>query len=72
MSYDWILYAIVAAFTGWEGIAHYALHNQQGHTLSNRIAWLENHGPPALRYGIRVLVACAVAALGVHLEGLIP
>lgn len=62
---DSILYSIVAAFIAWEGVAHFALHNKSGHTLSNRILAAET------RWGIpiRVLVACACAALGVHLQG---
>jgi hypothetical protein len=62
---DPILYTIIAAFIGWEATAHYALHNQQGHTASNRILTLEK------RFGwpVRVLVALATIALGVHLEG---
>jgi hypothetical protein len=62
---DAILYAIVAAFVAWEAVAHYALHNRSGHTLSNRITWLETRGG----IPVRILVACVVAALGVHLEG---
>jgi len=62
---DIILWAIVALFVVWEVVAHYVLHNVEGHTLSNRIAWLERRGG----WPVRVVVACAVVALGVHLEG---
>lgn len=55
----------MAAFVAWEGVAHYGLHNQSGHTLSNRIKWLEGAGGVP----VRVLVALACLALGVHLEG---
>lgn len=69
MGYDWILYVIVAAFLGWEGTSHYALHNQSGHTLSNRVKWLEHRGPGWAQLAVRALVAAACVALGVHLEG---
>ena len=62
---DAILYAIIAAFVAWEAVAHYVLHNDSGHTLSNRIIWLEGEGG----WPVRVLVAAAVVVLGVHLEG---
>lgn len=64
-SYDWILYAIIAAFLAWEGVAHWILHNRQGHTASNRIEAIEKKwGIPA-----RIVVAAATVALGVHLQG---
>jgi hypothetical protein len=66
MNWDWILYGVVSVFVAWEGIAHYVLHNRDGHTLSNRITWLEGRGG----WPVRVLVAAVVVALGVHLEGL--
>jgi hypothetical protein len=62
---DPILYAIIALFVAWEAAAHYAFHNQQAHTLSNRIAWLERHGGWPVRAG----VGLAVVVLGLHLEG---
>ena len=62
---DTILYLIVAAFTAWELTAHYLLHNRQGHTLSNRIEWLEREGG----WPVRALVAVAVLTLGIHLQG---
>lgn len=62
---DSILYGIVALFVAWEAVAHYVFHNVQGHTLSNRIAWLERHGG----WPVRALVGAATAALGVHLLG---
>lgn len=62
---DAILYGIIAAFIAWEAAAHFAFHNRTGHTLSNRIRLLErDYGWP-----MRALVAAAVVALGVHLEG---
>lgn len=67
--WDWILYAIIAAFIAWEAVAHYLLGNRAGHTLSNRIAWLEDQGSASQQTAVRVVVAAAVAALGVHLEG---
>lgn len=63
--YDWILWCLISAFVAWEAVAHYALRNIEGHTLSNRIAWLETEGG----WPVRVVVACACLALGVHLEG---
>lgn len=62
---DLILYGIVAVFVAWEFVAHFALHNTEGHTLSNRILWLETQGG----WPVRVFVAAVVVALGVHLEG---
>jgi hypothetical protein len=63
---DTILYSIVALFVAWEAAAHFVYHNGSTmHTLSNRIMWLETHGG----WPVRVLVGCAVVALGVHLEG---
>jgi hypothetical protein len=62
---DTILYGLVALFVVWEVAAHYALHNTRGHTLSNRILWLETRGG----WPVRAVVAAAVVALGVHLEG---
>lgn len=62
---DAVLYTIVAAFVVWEAVAHYAFHNARAHTLSNRIAWLEQRGG----WPVRALVAAAVVTLGVHLEG---
>lgn len=62
---DEILYGIVAAFVAWEGIAHFILHNKQGHTASNRILYIEKKGG----IPIRILVAASVIALGIHLEG---
>lgn len=61
---DAILYAIIALFVAWEATAHYLLHNQTGHTLSNRVGWLEQHGG----WPVRVTVGVAVVALGLHLE----
>jgi hypothetical protein len=66
---DSILYAIIAAFIGWESVAHFVLHNVQGHTASNRVTWLEHQGPHWLQLLVRAIVAAAVLALGVHLEG---
>lgn len=63
--YDWVLYLILCAFVGWEAVAHFVLHNAGGHTLSNRIKWLETAGG----WPVRVLVAVACVVLGVHLEG---
>lgn len=68
MNYDPILYAIIALFVAWEGVAHFVLHNVTGHTLSNRIGWLEHRGPLWLQLVIRLIVAAAVIVLGVHLE----
>lgn len=62
---DLILYALVAVFIAWEAAAHYLLRNVRGHTLSNRIVWLERKGG----WPVRVVVACACVALGVHLQG---
>lgn len=62
---DAILYAIVAAFVAWEFVAHFTFHNRGAHTLSNRIAWLERRGG----WPVRALVAAAVLALGLHLQG---
>lgn len=62
---DAILWAIVAVFVAWEAVAHFVLHNREGHTLSNRIVWLERKGG----WPVRVLTAAAVIALGVHLQG---
>lgn len=63
--WDFILYIIIALFVAWEGVAHYILHNKSGHTASNRILWIERRGG----IGVRILVACVVIALGVHLQG---
>lgn len=63
--YDWILYGIIGVFVAWEGIAHYVTNNTQAHTLSNRIKAAEAKGG----IPVRILVAAAVIALGVHLEG---
>lgn len=68
MTLDWILYGIIGAFVAWEGTAHFALHNAQGHTLSNRIGWLEHRGPWWSQLVVRVVVAVAVVVLGLHLE----
>lgn len=65
LGFDWVLYAIVAAFVVWEAVAHFLLHNQSGHTLSDRIEWLETKGG----WPVRVVVSAAVVALGVHLQG---
>jgi hypothetical protein len=65
---DPILYGIIAVFVAWEGVAHYLLHNTSGHTLSNRIGWLEHRGPAWVQLIIRIVVAAAVVLLGVHLE----
>lgn len=62
---DLVLYLIVAAFVAWELAAHFAWHNRGAHTLTNRVAWLERRGG----WPVRALVAAAVVALGVHLEG---
>lgn len=65
MTWDWILYTIIALFVAWEAIAHFIVRNTTAHTLSNRILDLEHkHG-----LWVRILVAMAVTALGVHLEG---
>lgn len=66
---DAILYAEIAAFIAWEAVAHYLLHNRSGHTLSNRIAWLEHRGPLWVQLIVRSVTAACVLALGVHLEG---
>lgn len=68
MSYDFILYAIIAAFVAWEGVAHFVLHNVSGHTASNRIGWLEHRGPLWVQLIVRIIVGAAVVLLGVHLE----
>jgi hypothetical protein len=64
--YDPVLWLIVAAFVIFEIVAHYTFHNSDGmETLSHEIAAFETkYGWPA-----RLLVAAAVVALGVHLEG---
>ena len=62
---DAILYSIMALFIAWEAVAHFVLHNVRGHTLSNRIAWLERKGG----WPVRLLVGLAMVVLGVHLEG---
>lgn len=65
---DAILYTIIGAFVAWEATAHFLLHNTRGHTLSNRVGWIERHGPLWLRILVRVLVAVCVIVLGLHLE----
>lgn len=69
--WDPVLWLIVSAFVVWELVAHYALGNVEGHTLSNRIKWPEHAAkvPVQIRIFYRVVVACACIALGVHLEG---
>lgn len=65
MSLDWILYLILTAFVVWEAVAHFLLRNVEGHTLSNRILWLETKGG----WPVRAVVAAGVVVLGIHLEG---
>lgn len=64
--YDPVLWIIVAAFVAFEAIAHFVYHNSDGvGTASHEIEAIEKkYGWPA-----RALVAAAVVALGVHLEG---
>lgn len=61
-----ILYAIIAAFIAYEVVAHFVLHNRGMETLSHLILSAERR-----KFGwfVRVLVVCALIALGVHLEG---
>jgi hypothetical protein len=61
----WILFVIVAAFIAYEAVAHFLWHNVGMETLSRIVLNAEQ------RWGwpVRVLVAAAVIALGVHLEG---
>lgn len=60
---DVVLWLIVAAFLSWEGVAHFALHNRSGHTLSNRIWWFEKATGP-VGYS---LVSLSLVALFLHL-----
>lgn len=59
---DNILWAIVAAFVGWEGYAHFVAKNKKAHTLSNRIWALETRYPKT-----RVLTAVVLVVLSLHL-----
>lgn len=64
--YDPVLWLIVAAFVAFEFVAHFDYHNQNGmETLSHEISGFEN----SYGWAARALVAAAVVALGVHLEG---
>ena len=65
---DTILYLEILAFIAWEAVAHFVLHNRTGHTLSNRIGWLEHLGPTYEQVITRIAVAASVIFLGVHLE----
>lgn len=56
------LWAIVAAFVGWEAFAHFVARNRGSHTLSNRIWALEARYPIA-----RLGVGAALGALAAHL-----
>jgi hypothetical protein len=62
---DLVLYAIIALFVAWELVAHFVYKNVFGHTLSNRILWLEERGGVP----VRILIAGLVLALGIHLQG---
>jgi hypothetical protein len=60
---DVVLWTLVAAFISWEGVAHFVLHNRQGHTLSNRI-WLFEKATGPVGYS---LVSLSLVALFLHL-----
>lgn len=62
---DIILYVIILAFVVWECLAHWVFRNKSGHTLSNRVEWLEREGG----WPVRALVIAALIALGVHWQG---
>lgn len=65
--FDPILWIIIAAFVVWELVAHFVLHNDEGHTLSNRIDVFEKWaGAPGYAAVIGVLCAAAVV-LPLHL-----
>jgi uncharacterized membrane protein YobD (UPF0266 family) len=61
-----ILYVIIAAFIVYEIVAHFLMHNRDMKTLSYLILSAESK-----KFGwiVRVLVICALIALGVHLQG---
>lgn len=64
MTWDWILWALVVAFWAWEAVAHYVLHNVEGHTLSNRI----RHYEKLTGWRGHVVVGVLMLLLFLHLE----
>jgi hypothetical protein len=62
--FDPILWLILASFAVWEFVAHFLLHNDSGHTLSDRIRAFEKwSGWPGY-----VTVAALIPAIAVVLE----
>lgn len=61
-----ILILPIGTFLLYEGAAHFLFHNRKAETLSHLILRFEK------RFGwpVRLLVALAVLALALHLEGL--
>lgn len=62
--WDWVLWGILAAFWIWEAVAHFVLHNAEGHTLSNRIQLFEK----LTGWRGHVVVGVLVVLLFIHLE----